>query len=261
MKWRFIVEKGKNLNVLQLHKCDDDERLGISMNWLVIVVVGILLINALIGMKVGFIKTVFSLCSMIIALVMTIWISPYVNDFMRGNEKFYDGVSSKVDKIIEFQEEEAGVSEQVSLIEGLKLPQSLKDSLIENNNDEIYKALAVGGFKEYVNNYLTGIVINALAFTLTFVVILVLLWVVSIALDIVSKLPLLNQINKTAGLIAGLVHGLVVIWLFFIVLTVFGSSGLGQKAMELVGESKILSLIYNNNLLLGFVTSATKMLL
>lgn len=231
------------------------------MNWLLVVVLGILIVNALIGIKVGFIKMIFSLCSMIIALVLTLWISPMVNDFMRGNEKFYDNVSSKVEKIVQFKEEEAGVSEQVSLIEGLKLPQSIKDSLIENNNDEVYKALSVDGFKEYVNNYLTGIVINALAFTLTFIVILILLWVISIALDIISKLPLLNQINKTAGLAAGLVHGLIVVWLFFIVLTVFGSSGLGQKAMELIGESEILSFIYNNNLLIGFITSATKMFL
>ncbi len=235
--------------------------MGITMNWLLVVVLGILIVNALIGIKVGFIKMIFSLCSMIIAMVLTLWISPMVNDFMRGNEKFYDNVSSKVEKIVQIKEEEAGVSEQVSLIEGLKLPQSIKDSLIENNNDEVYKALSVDGFKGYVNNYLTGIVINALAFTLTFIVILILLWVISIALDIISKLPLLNQINKTAGLAAGLVHGLVVVWLFFIVLTVFGSSGLGQKAMELIGESEILSFIYNNNLLIGFITSATKMFL
>ncbi len=235
--------------------------MGITMNWLLVVVLGILIVNALIGIKVGFIKMIFSLCSMIIALVLTLWLSPMVNDFMRGNEKFYDNVSSKVEKIVQFKEEKAGVSEQVSLIEGLKLPQSIKDSLIENNNDEVYKALSVDGFKEYVNNYLTGIVINALSFTLTFIVILILLWVISIALDIISKLPLLNQINKTAGLAAGLVHGLVVVWLFFIVLTVFGSSGLGQKAMELIGESEILSFIYNNNLLIGFITSATKMFL
>jgi hypothetical protein len=231
------------------------------MNWLLIIVAVILVVNALIGMKAGLIKTVFSLCSMILALVLTVWISPTVNDFMRGNEKFYDGVSSKVAKVLTIQEGETDANDQVSAIEGLTLPQSIKDSLIENNNPEIYKALSVNGFKDYVNNYLTGIIINALAFTLTFAVILVLLWIISIALNIISKLPLLNQVNKMAGIIAGLLHGLVVVWLFFIVLTVFGSSEFGQKALEMIGESQLLSFIYNNNLLLGFITSATKMFL
>jgi len=231
------------------------------MNWLLVIVLAILVVNALIGMKVGLIKTVFSLCSLIVALVLTVWISPVVNGSMRGNEKFYDNISTKVEKMLPFAEEEAKAKEQVSIIEGLKLPQSIKDSLIKNNNAEVYKELSISSFKDYVANYLTGIIINALAFIVTFVIILIILWIASIALDIISKLPLINQVNKTAGLLAGLVHGLVVVWLFFILITVFGSSELGQKAMEMIGDSQILGIIYNNNLLLGFITSATKIFL
>jgi uncharacterized membrane protein required for colicin V production len=231
------------------------------MNWLLFVVLAILVCNALIGMKVGFIKTVFSLISLVLALILTVWISPLVNDFIRGNEKFYDSITTKVEKMLPFAEEETKANEQITIIEGLKLPQSIKDSLIENNNSEVYKELAIKGFKSYVSNYLTGIIINALAFIITFVVILIILWIISIALDLFSKLPFLNQINKTAGLLAGLVHGLIIVWLFFILLTVFGSAEFGQKALEMVGESPILSIIYNNNYLLRFITSATKMLL
>jgi uncharacterized membrane protein required for colicin V production len=230
------------------------------MNWLLLVVLAILIINTFIGMKVGFIKTVFSLCSMIVAIVLTIWISPHVNDFIRGNEKCYNYINTKVEKVLPLIDEKADKNAQVAIIEGLALPQSIKDSLIKNNNKEVYKELAVKGFKEYVGSYLTGIVINALAFSATFIVMLILLWVVSIALDIISKLPLLKQINKTAGLMAGLLHGLVVVWIFFILLTVFSSTKLGQDAMELIGESQILGLIYNNNFLLDFVTSVTKIL-
>lgn len=230
------------------------------MNWLLIIVAALLIVNALIGMKVGLIKMVFSLCSMIVALILTMWISPMVNDFMRGNEKFSEGIASRVEKILPYDEEKANASEEVSYIESLPLPQSLKDSLLENNNKEVYKALSVDGFKGYVNHYLAGVIINALAFTITFFVILIILWVISLALGIISKLPILKQINKTAGLIAGLVHGLVVVWLFFIVLTVFQSTEIGQKAMEMIGENQFLSIIYNNNFILKFVTSATKII-
>ncbi len=231
------------------------------MNWLLVIVIGILIVNSFIGMKAGFIKTIFSLCSMVVAVVLTIWVSPYVNNYMRGNEKIYDYIHTKVEKVLPEIADNGDRNDQVSLIDGLSLPQSIKDSLNKNNNSEVYKELAVEGFKGYVTGYMTGIVINALAFTLTFLVLLIALWVICFVLDIISKLPLLNQINKTAGLLAGLVHGLVVVWIFFIILTVFGSSELGQKAMTLIGENEILSLIYNNNILLGFVTSAAKILL
>ncbi len=247
----------KLLNILRYYM----KGLGINMNWLLIVVLAILIINTIIGMRVGFIKTVFSLCSMIVALILTIWISPYVNNFMRGNEKFYHSVSEKVEKVLPLIEDKTEEKGENSLIEGLSLPKSLKDSLIKNNNKKVYNDLKVNTFKEYISSYLTGIVINALAFSVTFIVLLVLLWIISIALNIISKLPFLNQINKTGGLLAGLLHGLVVVWLFFIVLTVFESSELGQEAMTLIGGNEILSFIYNNNFLIGFITNATKMLL
>lgn len=231
------------------------------MNWLLLIVLAILIINALIGRRVGFIRTVFSLCSLVVALALTVWVSPLVNDFIRGNEKFYDGITTKVEKILPFAEEEVKAKEQISLIEELKLPQSIKDSLIENNNAEVYEELSIKGFKAYVSNYLTGIIINALAFFLTFIIILIVLWAICFSLNLISKLPLLNQINKTAGLLAGLVHGLIVVWIFFILMTVFGSNELGQKGLAMVGESQILSFIYNNNFLLGFITSATKIFL
>ncbi len=228
------------------------------MNILLIIVLAILIINALIGRKAGLIKTVFSLFSMIIAVVLTVWLSPYVNHFMRNNDKINGGISTGIEKMLPFSEEEADDKDQDTLIQGLSLPQSIKNSLIENNKAEVYKEMAIDSFKDYVSSYLTGIIINAMAFSITFVVVLVLLWVICSALDLISKLPLLNQINKTAGLIAGLIHGLVVVWIFFILVTVFGSTEAGQKGLEMIGQDQVLSFIYNNNYLLKFITNITK---
>lgn len=230
------------------------------MNWLLIIVLAILVVNALIGMKAGFIKTAFSLFSMILALGLTLWISPYVNDYMRGNEKLNNYVGSKVEKVLPIIEKNADKKAQETVIDKMLLPKSIKNSLLENNNKEVYKKLSVKSFKGYMKNYLTGIVINALAFSVTYIILLIILWALCFTLNIISKLPLLNQINKLAGLLAGLVHGLVVVWLLFILLTVFGSSTWGQKAMEMIGNDTILSMIYNNNFILKFITSASKML-
>lgn len=231
------------------------------MNIMLLIIVIILAVNTLIGLKVGFIKTVFSLFSMLLAITLTTWISPLVNDFMRGNDKIYNTITSKVDQFLSMDDEEVKSNEEIETIEGLRLPQSLKDSLIENNNKEIYKALAIDNFKDYINNYLAGVIVNALSFVITFFVIMAFLWALCIALDLISKLPLLNGVNKTAGLLAGLLHGLVIVWVFFLIITVFGGTKIGQQALEMIGESEILSFIYNNNLLLKFITSATKMLL
>lgn len=230
------------------------------MNILLIIVLAILIVNALIGMKAGLIKTVFSLFSIIIAVVLTIWVSPYINNFMKNTDKIHDGISSQVVKMLPFSEKEGVEENQNDLIEELSLPQSIKDSLIKNNTAEVYKEMAIDNFQEYVSNYLTGVIINAMAFIITFVVVMIFLWIIFAALDLISKLPLLNQINKTAGLVAGLVHGLVIVWIFFIFITVFGSTELGQKALEMIGQDQTLSFIYNNNYFLKFITNITKII-
>ncbi len=230
------------------------------MNWLLVVVLVVLLGNAIIGMRVGLIKTIFSLVSMILAVILTIWISPVVKDYLMENEKIYDSISGKVIKMLPFGEE-VEEDKQEDAIGELKLPKSIKESLIKNNTTENYAALASNSFKEYVSHYLTGMIINGISFIGTFLAISILLGVICIALDLISKLPLLNSMNKTAGLLAGAVHGLILVWLGFILLTVFGSTQLGQKMMEMIAESEFLSIIYNNNFLLHFITGITMTIL
>lgn len=227
------------------------------MNWLLIIVAAIIIINALIGRKVGFIKTVFSMVSITIAIILTIWISPNVNKALSSNETFYKKITQGIDKMLTLQMEDQKQPDEISIISELPIPKSLKESLLKNNTKENYTAMAIGSFKEYINTYLTNIVINAISFILTFLIALTALWVLSIMLNIISKLPLLNTVNKTAGLAVGFIQGLVIVWVLFIFLTAFSGLTFGATAMEMIEESKLLSILYNNNLLLGFVIRAT----
>lgn len=230
------------------------------MNWLLIVVLVILVFYAFKGKREGFIKTVFTLFSLIFALFLTATFSPYISKVLQNNEKVYTYVSGAVSKIVQVEKEDGTVTEQVEDIKGLSLPQSLKNALIENNNGEVYKALAINGFKEYVNNYLTCVVINALSFILTLIIINFILFLLANTLDIISKLPLINGLNKSAGFIIGLVHGLVVIWVLCILLTCFGGTEWGGNIYKLISESSFLTIIYDNNLLLSVITNMAKVL-
>jgi uncharacterized membrane protein required for colicin V production len=219
------------------------------MNWLLIIVIGIIVLNALIGRKVGLIKIIFSLLSFAIALALTTWISPTVNGILNNNETFYEKTFQQVEKMLSLEENES--ADQDDIIEGLPLPKSMKESLMKN------KAKQEANIKSYITCHVTGIVINAFAYILTFVIVFIALWVVSIALNIISKLPILNQINRTAGLLLGAVQGLVVVWLLFIILTVISGSQLGETAFQQINSSGILSFLYKN-FLLNIVFKAVK---
>lgn len=220
------------------------------MNWLLIIVLGIIVINALIGRKVGLIKIIFSLFSFIIALILTVWISPTVNGMLNNNEAFYEKASHKVEEMLSLDGNKS--TDQDELIEGLPLPKSMRESLMEN------KAKQEANIKSYIVTHVTGIVINAFAFVLTFVIIFIALWVASIALNIISKLPILNQINRLAGLLVGGLQGLIIVWILFIILTVASSTQIGETAFQQINSSIILSFIYDKNLLLNSVFSVVK---
>ena len=68
-------------------------------------------------------------------------------------------------------------------------------------------------------------------------------------LDIISKLPVLHQINTLSGALVGALEGLVLVWIGFIIFTMLGSTAFGQEALGLITESELLSYLYNNNIL------------
>jgi uncharacterized membrane protein required for colicin V production len=219
---------------------------------LLIVVLGIIIVNAFIGRKVGLIKIVFSLFSFIAALLLTSWVSPSINGMLKNNEAFYQKTYEKVETMLSLENKES--DNQDEMIKQLPLPKSIRETLLEN------KAKQEANIKSYITTQVTGIVINAMAFILTFIIVFIGLWVVSIALNIISKLPVLNQINKTAGFFVGALQGLVIVWIIFLILTVISSSALGKSAFQQIEESAILSFIYNNNFFLNIVLNAVKII-
>ena len=240
------------------------------MNVLFIVVVVFLAASALYGMKRGLIKTVFSIFSMIAALLLTALISPIVSKQLQSNEKVVTYFADKVSTVLPFDNNEEGQkpdeqaespkSVQERFLESLPLPESIRKSLLDNNSTAYYNALGVSTFREYLCNYFACMIIGALSFVVTFLVVFILLKVLCFSLDLISKLPLLNQANHLLGFAAGAVNALLIIWVFCIVLTACGGTEAGRNLMKLVNESSFLSFLYNNNLLLGKVTDLTKLL-
>jgi uncharacterized membrane protein required for colicin V production len=225
------------------------------MSWLVILVLVVLAGYSFYGRQRGFIRTVFTLFSTIIALLLTSWFSPIVSKEVQKNDKIMGFVTEKVSKVVDFDDTGSKISDQVNFIDKLPLPKSLKHTLVENNTTDVYVAMAVENFEDYVSGSIARIIINAAVFLAVMLIITIGLAVLCETLNIISKLPLINGLNKTAGLLAGLLHGIIIVWIGCIILTMFSSTHLAQKMFTLINESTFLSTIYNNNLLLKFITN------
>lgn len=230
------------------------------MNWLLLIIIGVLMFFIWRGKKNGFIKTVFVIFSTIIAILITMIISPYVSKWIKSNDKLTVYINEKVsDNILTDVKEDTN---EVNYIESLPLPSLIKDTLIENKEiDGIYDALNVNNFNGYVINVITTFIINVAVFLLVWVLVKIILFMISKALDIIASLPVLKEINELAGAIAGLANGFLIVWIGFLAITMFASSQIGQMLFEQINSSKVLSFLYNNNLILIFLSNVKKVLL
>lgn len=226
------------------------------MNWILYVVIGIIVMLGLIGYRKGLVKMVFSLTSTIIAILLAAFLSPVVAQIIKSNDKIVDFLDEKVSILVDFSAEdskETKASKQEDLIESLPLPESIKQSLAEDNTEEEYEAMQVEDFEGYVCRRITNVIINAISFIIVLIIAIVALWFVCSTLNILAKLPLLRQLNTTAGLGVGLAEGVLLVWILFAVLTMFVGTKFGREAMELIGENRFLDFLYKNNLVSKFI--------
>lgn len=144
---------------------------------------------------------------------------------------------------------------QIKAIEMAELPEVFKSLLSDNNNDVIYEKLGVKTFAEYVGEFLSKLIIHIVAFLCTFLLVTIVLRAIIFALDIVSELPVLGFFNRLAGGVVGAAGGLIIIWLFFVVITLLYVTAFGREIYQLIQENAILNMLYENNPLMKLATN------
>lgn len=144
---------------------------------------------------------------------------------------------------------------QIKAIEMAELPEVFKSLLSDNNNDVIYEKLGVKTFAEYVGEFLSKLLIHIVAFLCTFLLVTIVLRAIIFALDIVSELPVLGFFNRLAGGVVGAAGGLIIIWLFFVVITLLYVTAFGREIYQVIQENAILNMLYENNPLMKLATN------
>lgn len=219
-----------------------------ALTWLGIVVIAFLAVSCYIGYKRGFIKEVVSTLILLLTMGVVWVINPYVNEFIMDNTPIYATVHNGCKELVENATggniDVIDGTEQEGVIEGLSLPNFLKEDLEKNNTAPIYNYLSVNSFTDYVAEYLSRSVINGVSFIVSFIMATILLRILAYALDILSKLPIVNGVNKIAGAILGITKGLIFVWIAFLILTILCNTEIGKTGLEMIEKDKILGVLY-----------------
>ncbi len=222
-------------------------------NWLQITVGAYLLGMVLYGHYRGLIRLAVSMAALAVTLVAVHFAMPYVGTFIRDKTPVYGWIMDSVSGAFGLGDEETlpdvrMPEEQRRFIEEMRLPDDLKELLIENNKNEVYDLLGVDAFAGYVGNYLANVVINFVGFVVLFLVIYVGLKLLAGALDLVAKLPILSGMNQLAGALLGGLQGLFFLWLASLLVTAFAAASWASAILDQIEASPWLSFLYHYNL-------------
>lgn len=233
-------------------------------NWLSIAVGVFLIAMMLYGHHKGFIRLAVSAAALVVTLLLVNVAMPQLTTFLKNKTQVYSSFEDSMKKAMGLNaQDEASVNaklppEQREFIEGLPLPSQMKESLLENNNSEVYHALGVDQFTNYLSSYLANNLINILGFLILFVVIFAAINILTIWLDLVAKLPILSGINKMAGAVLGGVEGLIFLWILCLFVTAFTGTEGGRAVLSQIEGSPWLSFLYNHNMLSSAMMTVVK---
>ncbi len=204
----------------------------------------------------GFVKSVMSLLSLIIATftayAFTPSLSEYINEHFiksRISGTLYDSISGyfsdfSLDKVGEIIKNITNtITRYGSNSEGVS---SVITTASENGASGTDAAKSVADF---IATPVSTTISNIIAFTLIFFAALILLSFVTFIVDKIFKLPVLDSANKLLGLIFGIIEAILICWVLALIFSVLNTS------LEAVAPKYFNTAVVDNSIILKFFSS------
>lgn len=258
------------------------------MNWLELVVAGVILFLAIRGWNRGFLRILFSLVSIILLIGLVSYMTPYVSDFLRNHTTVYQTIEERCTENVrergeavlsgnganagadsdnsddsetsengekyasdtENDKDNAGNSTETGVE---SFGQSLPDRIAAYIADSAGEMLDESGIYEAVGSRIADWILAGISYFAALCLASIVLFLIGRSLRIVDHIPVLRGINRTLGIFVGALQGLILVWLFFLLIALFAATEDGQVLIAQIDDNFILRYLYYNNILLKFL--------
>ena len=176
---------------------------------------------------------IYTLISFVIALILTLIVSPIAEDFIIENTKADEFLAEKYTEYLEDALEKG---------ETAVLGSSAVNKILSEDEN-----IASEGVTRTADDFAEKTISIAI-FVAVWIVISLILRLVLGLIKIIEHLPIIKSVNNLLGLLSGTVTGLFVIWLFFSVVTLFHTSEFGIECLNRISESSFLTTLFETNI-------------
>ncbi len=215
----------------------------------VIIVVSIF---GIIGYRRGFIKSILTFGTSIIALVLSFIVYPMMTMLLRITPVYtwiYQTISKKVEDISfggGLQSQGDAITKNITW-----MPDILVEQVKNNNNTAMYDLLGATNIKEYISLYVTQMLMGMLALFLTWVVLkIILTTVIKLLSGIIEHLPIISTFNKQGGLCLGIIKGILMLSIVGLIIPILIEIPSIQSIYLEIQSSYLSKWLYENNLII-----------
>ncbi len=216
-----------------------------EINYL-LVICGIILIGSIIrGATKGMLRIVFGVVAWIMLILFVNYGSTYVHDYINVNTQLPSVVQEKInerlhDKYTVSEEEQAGTGEDAVLF---SVPATIRNKVLETVRNSVEETITLIAIE------LTDAAIKGISTILCVVAGIILLFLIDKLLKLVGLAPGIHGFNRTLGIVAGTLEGLLIIWLLMYIADCFPTTTYGEFIHEYTESSQILLILKESNII------------
>lgn len=225
------------------------------MNWTDLVVIGIIAGFAVLSMSKGLVLSVYRLASYFVSIFLAVKLYPLVSKVISATAlkgKIHDYIYNNL--LMQQPALNSGAKKAAAetVVEGLKLPDFIKDVLITKfpNPSEL---IDLSGIMNKISDELTKMVISVISLVVLYILIRIGLIFARSVIKGLTKLPVIKQLDKTGGFILGAVEGFLTVFIILAVLTIFSTSANFKGLSSAIDGSLITSYMYNHNFIIDWL--------
>lgn len=220
------------------------------VNYLAIAVVMLFAVLIFRGYRRGFLRILVYMIGMFGILLAVRACMPTVNEIVMNNTNIYTSVQQRINgSLLEMNSKNDNTikENQTETINSYNMPSSIKNSLIENNTEDMYKNLLVEQFDDYVSAFLAKKAVSVVSFFVLFIFFWLIFKIVLMIVHIIERIPIIKGLNKMVGALVGGMEALVIVWVAFSGIIFFLGYETGNEVMGMINDSPFLTLLYNTN--------------
>lgn len=226
------------------------------MNWLYFTVMGYIITSALRGYHRGFLRVVYSIVSLVAAIVFIAFTTPVFRDVILDSTTIAQQIEETSEGYIRKQIDkklENGTWKGIAELSSVALPKSVQKELNQAANASVSEILESQRIYKKMAKAAADLCVTGIALAAAWLIIWVILHFVKKRLDRFSRKPGIHLVNMILGFFAGIVKAFLVVWVAFLLIRLTQILPYSAMLLRMIEENAVLQGLYEKNVVLELI--------